>query len=184
MRHTKNGGVGKMEQEQQEQKGQQLEQNQKEDPMSHMSRTILIGLFGGVFWSLMGYLAYYFNFTEVGPALALNPIALGEWKNEALGQWIGIAVIGLLSIIVAVIYNALLKSIQSMWAGLIYGAVIWGVVFYILNPIFPGLPPVNELELNTIITTICLYVLFGVFVGYSISYDEQEKQERMNYSTQ
>lgn len=154
-----------------------LEQNKSDEPLSHIAKVMITGFFGGVFWSIIGYLAYYFNFTELGPSLILQPWALGNWKNEATGQWIGIIIIGLLSIGVALIYNVFLKNIPKVWPSILFGVALWLIVFYILNPIFPNLESVRDFSRNTILTTICLYVLYGVFVGYSISYDaEQMKQ--------
>ncbi len=43
--------------------------------------------------------------------------------------------------------------------------------FYLLQPVFPNIPPLTDLNMYTIVSTICLYILYGTFVGYSISYD-------------
>ena len=67
-----------------------------------------------------------------------------------------------------------------MWGGILYGVVLWLIVFYGVNPLLPNLESVSHLERNTIITTLCLYILYGVFIGYSISFETQE----MNRQTQ
>ncbi|UOE95909.1 YqhR family membrane protein [Alkalihalobacillus sp. LMS39] len=152
----------------------QLEQNRREEPMTFNAKVATIGFCGGIFWGLIGYLAFFFNFMRVGPALVLMPWALGDWKNGYIGQIVGIFVIGLLSILVAFLYMVLLKKFNNIWAGLGYGLVLWGLVFYLLNPVFHGLKPLNQLDSNTIITSICLYILYGVFIGYSISYEYEE----------
>ncbi|MGO4887118.1 YqhR family membrane protein [Anaerobacillus sp. MEB173] len=154
-----------------------LEQNKTDEPMSFNARIASIGFFGGLFWSLMGYVAFFFNFMTIGPALVLMPWALGEWKHTYIGHLVGILVIGLLSILVAFIYRMLLAKVFSIWSGAFYGFVLWLVVFYLLNPIFPGLKSVPQLGTNTIITGVCLFVLYGVFIGYSISYDYKEMNE-------
>lgn len=150
-----------------------LEQNKGEESLSHLAKVMITGFVGGAFWSLIGYIAYLFNFTELGPALILEPWAIGDWKNETTGHLIGVIVIGLLSIGAALLYNLLLKNTETLWVGILFGIALWAFVFYLLNPIFPNLESVNEFSRNTIITTICLYILYGVFVGYSISYDAQ-----------
>ncbi|WP_210365900.1 YqhR family membrane protein [Bacillus sp. REN3] len=157
---------------------ERLEQDQKEKPMSFMALTVITGLFGGIFWSSLGYLAYLFNFTEVSPNVILEPWALGDWKKQWLGTVISIAAIGLFSIGAALIYYAALRKVNSIWAGAAYGLVLFFLVFYVLNPIFPGIKPFWELSKNTLITSACLYLLYGVFVGYSISYEENEMQNR------
>nr|WP_309100998.1 YqhR family membrane protein [Fredinandcohnia onubensis] len=167
-----------------EKKNPELEQNKKDGDMSLMAKVVVIGLFGGIFWSLLSYLTYIFNFTELSPNLILKPWILGDWKNRVLGQFIGIFMIGILSIGVALLYYALLKKFQSIWVGAAFGIALWLIVFYVFNPIFPDIKTVGELERNTVITTICFYILYGVFIGYSISFEENEmRAERRVVST-
>lgn len=155
-----------------------LEQNQKEKPMSFLTMVVLTGLIGGILWSGLGYLAYVFNFTEIRPNIVLEPWALGDWKKQWLGTVISIVVIGVLSIAAALIYYAILKKVKNMFAGIGFGIALFLLVFLVLNPIFPGMEPIGELKRNTIITSVCLYILYGVFVGYSISYEYQEQEYR------
>lgn len=153
---------------------EKLEQNQQEEPIPFNSKVAVIGFFGGLFWSLLGYVAYVFKFTELSPNLVLTPWVFGNWKNGVLGNFIGIFIIALLSIGAAYLYSFTLKKINKMWPGILLGLLLWALVFYVLNPVFPGLKSVAELDRNTIITTICLYLLYGVFVGYSISFEANE----------
>lgn len=155
-----------------------LEQNKKEEPMSIMAKVMVIGLCGGIFWSLLGYLLYIFNFTKISPNLVLQPWALGDWKNGLYGQFMGIFIIGLLSIGVALLYYAVLRRFEKIWVSMIFGIALWGFVFFILNPIFPDLKSVWELGRNTNITTVCLYLLYGVFIGYSISFEVNDIQKQ------
>lgn len=155
-----------------------LEQNQREKPMSFLTMVVLTGLVGGIFWGGLGYLAYLFHFTEIRPNVVLEPWALGDWKKGWLGTVISIIFIGVVSIVAALIYYALCKKIKSILGGIGLGIVLFLLVFIVLNPIFPGIEPIGELKRNTIITTLCLYILFGTFVGYSISYEYEEQKYR------
>jgi hypothetical protein len=159
-------------------KNSQLEQNQKEEPMSLIMKVIITGFFGGVFWSFLGYCAYTFNFTEISPNMILLPWAVGDWKYGRLGNYISIFLIGILSILVALVYYALFKNMKSIWAGVVYGVALWALIFYVLNPLFLNFHSVAELKRDTIITTICLYILYGVFVGYSISFEAAEHKRQ------
>lgn len=152
----------------------QLEQNQKEEPMSFFMKVMLTGFFGGIIWSLLGYFSYIFHFTTISPNIVLTPFALGDWKYEPLGQFVGVFIIGSIGVVVALLYYATLKNAKSIWVSIFYGVALWGVVFYLLNPMFPDLESVEKLDMNTNITNLCLYILFGVFVGYTISFDQQE----------
>lgn len=161
-----------------EENREDLEQNQREKPMSFIAMTVITGLVGGILWSSLAYLAYVFNFTEIRPNVILEPWALGKWKEQWLGTVISIIAIGLFSIGAALIYYAAMRKIKSIWAGAAFGLVLFFLVFYVLNPIFPGIKPFWELSKNTLITSASLYILYGVFVGYSISYEEQEIRNR------
>ncbi|KKK33327.1 hypothetical protein WQ57_25180 [Mesobacillus campisalis] len=158
-----------------EENEKRLEQNQHEKPMSFISMVIITGLVGGILWSSLALLAYVFNFTEIRPNVILEPWALGDWKKGWIGTVFSILSIGLISIGAAIVYYALLRKFDSLWVGALYGGALFLLVFYVLNPIFPGIKPFLELSRNTLITSACFYVLFGVFVGYSISFEEAER---------
>ncbi|AST92466.1 YqhR family membrane protein [Sutcliffiella cohnii] len=157
---------------------EKLEQNQREEPMSLMTRVVITGLVGGLLWSALGYLAYVFNFIEISPNVVLQPWAVGEWKNGVFGNFVSIFILGVIGIGAAIGYFAFLKKFQQFWMGLIYGAVLWGLVFFILNPMFPGIKTVPNLTLDTIVTSFCLFILFGLFVGYTVSYEYNELQPK------
>lgn len=145
-------------------------------PMSFPVMVFWTGLFGGIFWGTIGFIASYLSFTEIRPNVILEPWALGQWKNSWLGTVISIILIGLLSIGVAFVYYALLKKFNSIWFGLGYGLVLFLLVFFVLNPLFPGIKPFFDLSRDTIITSICLYIVYGIFIGYSINYEYQNNK--------
>lgn len=156
----------------------ELEQNKREEPMSFITMVIITGLFGGIFWSGIAYLAYVFHFTAIRPNIVLEPWALGSWKNGWLGTVISILFIGLFSIGASLIYYVALRKFKGLWVGAIYGILLFLLVFFILNPLFPGMAPFNKLGKTTIVTSVCFYILFGTFVGYSISFEENEIRNR------
>jgi Zn-dependent protease with chaperone function len=153
---------------------QKLEQNQREKPMSFIAMVFWTGLIGGILWSSLAYLAHIFSFTEIHPNVILEPWAIGDWKKGWLGTVISILLIGMISVGAAFIYYVALRKFKSIWVGAAYGIILFLLVFFVLNPIFPGISPLGELKRDTIITSVCFYILFGVFVGYSISYEENE----------
>lgn len=149
----------------------------KEEPMSFMTLVILTGLVGGILFSGMAYLAYTFNMTNISPRVILEPWALGEWKKGWLGTVISMILYGGISILAAIIYYALLRRFKSMWTGIAYGLVLFLLVFFVLHPLFPGIKPFNKIDFNTIVTSICIYSLYGLFIGYTISYEEFSGQQ-------
>lgn len=153
---------------------EKLEQNKRETPMSFTGRVITTGLVGGVLWSALAELAYLFKFSEVNPNMILQPFVIGEWKNGFLGTVISILLIGGISIGAALIYFGCLKQVKGIWGGVVFGAVLWVIVFYLFNPMFPDVQTVPELKRKTVVTTLCIYLLYGLFVGYSISFEYNE----------
>ncbi|PYZ94339.1 hypothetical protein CR194_02055 [Salipaludibacillus keqinensis] len=152
-----------------------LEQDQKEESVSFQSTVALIGFVGGTLWSFIGYLAYYFSFTKFGPSIILMPWALGDWKHDLLGQWIGILVIGILSIGIAFMYRLIFAKVNQVWPGILFGIALWLIVFGFLHPLFEEMEPILRLDLNSLVTTLSLYIIYGLFIGYSVSYEYHER---------
>ncbi|MED4453529.1 YqhR family membrane protein [Metabacillus fastidiosus] len=157
-----------------EKKQENHKETKNEQKASLVGKVAVIGFAGGVFWGLLAYLAYILNLTEISPNLILQPFILGQWKNGTMGNIIGIIVLGILSIGAAFVYYVLLKRFKSMYIGILFGLLLFGLVFFVLNPIFPNLKSVAELQRSTIVTTVCIYILYGLFVGYSISFEYNE----------
>lgn len=156
---------------------------EKRDKHSGFASTVaLIGFYGGIIWGFVHFIAYYLNLTKIGPAFILNPWALGEWKNQLLGQMIGIFAISLISIAIAFLYRGLFAKFKSIILSLIFGASLWALIFYALNPIFPDMQPLSKMDKNTIVTTACIFLLYGLFVGYSISFHYGEITNETTYS--
>ncbi|HZG73878.1 MAG TPA: YqhR family membrane protein [Chondromyces sp.] len=153
-----------------------LEQNQTEKPMSPLMLAAITGLAGGAIWSMVAYIAYMFRFTKIEPNVILEPFTVGNWKETWIGIVLSILAYSIVSVGVALLYYALLRKMKSLWSGIILGLVLLGIVLLVLNPIFPSIKPWRELGLNTLVTCACVYVLYGVFIGYSISYEEAQAE--------
>lgn len=142
-----------------------------------LGRSLLTGFVGGILWSTISVLLYIFNFLEVSPkSFVLKSWLNKEWTDGWLGELISIIIIGLLSLATALIYYGILKKVKTLWVSVLYGVILWGIVFFLLQPIFTNVPGLFELQTNTIVTSICLFILYGTFIGYSISYDYHDSQ--------
>ncbi|WP_163537754.1 YqhR family membrane protein [Gracilibacillus sp. YIM 98692] len=146
-------------------------QSVNQSTQTMVSKIISIGFFGGLIWSVIHSIAGFFNFTKITPkSFVLRSWLQTAWTDQWLGQMISVLIISILSIIVAFIYYVLCKKFESIWPGLVYGIALWFLLFWLLEPIFPNIPAFYDLDSNTIVTTICIFILYGVFVGYSISF--------------
>lgn len=141
--------------------------------ISLLTLAIVTGLTAGIFGCLMGYVLYYLNFTEIRPDIILTAIA-GGWKSNWAVIIIVSMVYGLISIVSALIYYALLRKKKSFAWGVLYGAVLFVVVFFVLHPLYPNAKSIITYELNTVLTGLTSFLLYGVFIGYSISYEYEE----------
>ncbi|WP_042346010.1 YqhR family membrane protein [Bacillus massiliigorillae] len=152
-----------------------LDQNQQENQLSQKTNIALIGFIGGMFWSALGQLAYYFHFTEVGPKVIITGWLSDKWTHGFLGVLIAILLYGLVSIVVAFLYYAFLRKVRSLSAGILFGIAIWAIVHYAFVPFFSDMKGIQDMDFNTLVTTVCLYILYGVFIGVSVSFDHSER---------
>ncbi|GGE73792.1 YqhR family membrane protein [Priestia taiwanensis] len=161
----------------------QLDQNKKEKPQSSFSKVTIIGFVGGLIWSVIAYISFIFHFTEVGPNFFLTSFQVGGWANAVTGQLVSIFVLSVVSIAVAFLYQAFFKQFQGVLPGIIYGLAMWAILF-LLSPLFMSvIRPVKELQIATITTSVCIFILYGVFIAYSVSFEAMErKRNESNYS--
>lgn len=152
-------------------------EDKKQDTTSDYSlgRALIIGAVGGFLWSLFLAISYFFNLTEVAPkTLLLRPWIQTGWSDRLTGHIVSSIIATILSLLPAIIYFVLFRKINSIWMGIGYGILLWGVTFFLLQPLLPYTRPMMELNLETWVTTVCISILYGLFTGYSISYDYHE----------
>ncbi len=138
-----------------------------------ITMAVVTGFIAGVFGSLLGYTVYYLNFTEITPGVILAPWN-GGWKDGWAGILLAALLYGLVSILAALLYYGTLRKRKSFWWGAAYGVILFLFVFLVLYPLFPGTKSLLKYDINSILTGLCAYVLYGVFIGYSISYEYEE----------
>ncbi|MFV9510809.1 YqhR family membrane protein [Tepidibacillus sp. LV47] len=145
---------------------------------------IQIGLAAGMIWGLLSLAAYYLQFTDVGPSIYAKPILKPEYVLKWQGHFIGLGFFIIYTLLFSFFYAQFLIKYASPFVGIGYGFFLWVFVFYVLNPIFHLTKPVRELGLNTNSVMLSLYILTGLFIGYSLSSEfnnlEQEEDQQNN----
>lgn len=157
--------------------------NKKENETSLVWKTISTGFFGGFLAGLFGVIFSYFNFSTVSPgSFIIRSWIQGEWTYRWWAELIAVFGLGILSIPLAFIYFLLLKKYFGLTPGILFGLALWGIIYGLTLPLFPNIPSLINLGSDTIVTTICQYILFGVFVGYTISFDyiDQDQDQSNN----
>lgn len=159
----------------------QLEQNKREKPASMLSRSLSTGFFGGIFWSFIAWVASYFHFTSVSPTtFIIRSWLKADWTNSWLADVLSILAVSVISLLVAMVYYVLLRKTRGLLPSILFGLALWGGLFYLLLPIFPNVKPLTQLDSDTIVTTICIFILYGIFIGYSISYEYLDSVSKKN----
>ncbi|UOQ47472.1 YqhR family membrane protein [Gracilibacillus caseinilyticus] len=147
----------------------------KKQKVSLLPKTISIGFFGGLIWSTVAAFAGFFHFTTITPkSFILRSWLQNSWSDQWTGELVSILVISLLSIGFACLYYLMLKKFNGILPGIITGIALWFVVFWLMKPLFSNIPAFFELDSDTIVTTMCLFILYSVFIGYSISFAYQQ----------
>lgn len=154
-------------------------QTQNEQNENSKSFVVSIGFFGGLITSFMAYVALLFNFVPFGPRVVWQmwpEQAQAIWMRGHVGNITGIILLSLLSIGAAYLYYLLLRKLESPWIGIMYGLAWWALIFLVINQVMPGVQTIAQLGWTTNIVFISLFVFYGLFVGYSISYEVLQRE--------
>jgi hypothetical protein len=146
--------------------------------MKKIAYVFNIGFFAGVIWGGIKLLEYGLKFTKVSPGFVIEPF----FKHSFLISWWGLALgwasFVILSMAAAWIYGWLFHQIKGPYLGLAYGLVWWILIYMGIGPWIGMVIPAWQLDWNTITTDICLFILWGLFIGYSIAMEFTEEESR------
>ncbi|MNR52325.1 hypothetical protein D3C85_1721510 [compost metagenome] len=73
---------------------------------------------------------------------------------------------------------ATLSKLPGPWIGIAYGVAWWALLYLLIGPWTGMMNWIYGLDRNTIITDLCLFILWGLFIGYSIALEYTEERER------
>ncbi|MFK2824337.1 YqhR family membrane protein [Bacillus sp. B190/17] len=158
----------------------QVKESKAEYPLGY---ALAIGLFGGLIWSIVAQLAAYFHFMTIDINAIVKYVNIAKIQSGFPKVAAGMVFQIIVSVILAMIYYFLLRKSKTIWSGVLFGAVIWVILFMIIHPFAASIPSWQKLNANTLSTTICLLVLYGLFIGYSISYGYEQhllREQRLN----
>jgi uncharacterized membrane protein YagU involved in acid resistance len=139
---------------------------------------LYIGFFAGLIWGLIRWLAVAMNFTKVPAAFLADPWVKRSELSHISWQFAGLGLFILMSMAAALIYYALLKRYRGPYPGLIFGALWWAVFYAGFGPVVGAVPPMNRIGWDSLITDFCLFVTWGLFIGFSIAYEYHNEFER------
>ncbi|WP_339319694.1 YqhR family membrane protein [Paenibacillus sp. FSL R10-2734] len=138
-----------------------------------------LGFFAGLIWGGLHWLTYWLSFTKVSPAFIAEPFFKHEFLTTALGHFVGYLIFIVFSVIASLLYVLILRKLKGPWPGLVYGVLWWSVIFIPGSQLFLMQPPFT-LPWNTVISEFCIFLLWGMFIGYTaaIEYTDERKREQ------
>lgn len=139
---------------------------------------LYIGFFAGLIWGTLKILLYSIKFTKVIPAFLAEPFFKHDFLQSWNGHFIGLLFFIGFSIFAALLYTVLFFKGKGPWFGLVYGMAWWTLLYLLVGPASGMLMPVRRLDANSLITDFCLLALWGVFIGFSISYEFTDERVR------
>jgi hypothetical protein len=143
-----------------------------------------IGFFAGVIFGLVRWLATGLNFTEVTQAFLADPFVPRQWLSGFYWQLTGWVLFILMSVLAGVLYYVVLGRFKGPWPGLWMGVVWWGVFYAWLGPIVGAVPLLKEIGWSSLVTDFCLFIVWGLFIGYSIAFEMHDEVGREPMSKQ
>lgn len=142
-----------------------------QNKFSLVLNTFLIGLFGGLFVIAFFMVMYYFNFIEFNVYQPWEKLFMIEGKMKWDNYLIATIVYSFISIVIAFIYYSIGKKRNHWDVGALYGVML-GIILYIILPIILyDQHLLVDYALKTHIGFFVGIILFGIFIGYSISYE-------------
>lgn len=139
--------------------------------LSLFFHSVQVGFVGGTILALLHLFFHYFNMIEVSPMTILNGIGIKEKVlTKVITYCIFIIVYIVISILCSSIYFVLFKNIYGWIFGACLGVFLWLLIYICFPYIFYKQFTLAYYSLETTVGTICLFILYGIFVGYSISF--------------
>jgi uncharacterized membrane protein YagU involved in acid resistance len=145
---------------------------------------VYIGFFAGLIWGALKIAEYGLKFTKVSPGFLLEPFYKHQFLSSWLGMGMGWVAFIIMSVVAAVIYGFALRRIKGPWLSLAYGLVWWMMIYVIVGPRSGMVPSIQRLDRNSFYSDLCLFLMWGLFIGYSIvvEYTDNESAPNRNKS--
>ena len=145
---------------------------------NRFSFALELGFYAGFIWGALRWLSYYLGFTKMVPGFLLEPFFKHSFLLSIAGQLAGWLSFIAFSVICALLYVFLFRKAKGPWPGIAYGVVWWAVIYIALNPLFHFTVNVKKLSWDTNITELCLFLLWGLFIGYTTAVEYTDEKQR------
>ena len=137
-----------------------------------------LGFFAGLFWGSLRWLLYTIHFTKVLPGFLAEPFFRQSFLKTFWGHLLGLGFFIVFSILAAFLYKLLLGRFKGPWGGIFYGLLWWLVLFFLGGPVMGMIQPIQQIGYETIFTEWALYLVWGLFIGYTLAYEYNDEASR------
>lgn len=139
---------------------------------------LYIGFFAGMIWGGLKIIEFAMRFTQIVPGFLLEPFMkhsfLISWQGILTGWFSFIA----LSLAASILYMLLFRKLAGPWCGIGYGLAWWTLLYLLVGPVTGMMPGVAQLDLSSFVADLCLFILWGMFIGYSIAVEYNNEWDR------
>jgi len=140
--------------------------------------SLATGFFAGLIWGFARWFAVSLNFTRVPQAFLVDGWVKRSSLHSAWWHWTGLLLFIVMSMIAALVYWLVLGRLRGPWPGIAFGAAWWALLFLIVGPPTGTTESVRVLGWNSIFTELCLYLVWGLFIGYSFAFEFHDEAAR------
>jgi uncharacterized membrane protein YagU involved in acid resistance len=140
--------------------------------------TSFIGAIAGLIWGSVRILFHYLHFTKLDSTFVAEPFFNHSFLTKKWGVYIGLFAFVLFSMVCANLYALFFRKIKGPWPGIGFGIFIWATLFMFIGPAFDMIRAIWKWDLNTMIAECCIFLMWGLFIGYSISYEFTNEMKR------
>jgi cation transport ATPase len=137
-----------------------------------------LGFFAGLLWGLLRWLFFTLHFTIVAPSFLAEPFFKHSFMKTTAGHLVGLLFFIALSVIASLVYTLMFRRFKGPMPGIVYGLVWWVILFVLTGPKLGMMNPPHRLTWNSIYTEICLFLLWGLFIGYTIAVEYTDERKR------
>ena len=136
-----------------------------------------LGFFAGIIWGAMHWLMFALKFTQVIPGYLGEPFLKHDFVVSGAGALTGYLLFIVLSVLATLLYVLLLRKLKGPWPGMIYGLVWFAGLILAGAPLFLRQRPFR-LSWDSLISEACLFLLWGLFIGYTTAMEFTDERKR------
>ena len=145
---------------------------------NRFSFALELGFFAGLIWGGIHWLFHLLHFTVVPVGFLAEPFFKHKYIYTPAGHLTGWLCFIVFSIFASLLYTFTIRKLKGPFPGMVYGIVWWIILFILLGPKLGMMKPLNRLTWDSIFTEICFFLLWGLFIGYTVAMEYTDERKR------